>query len=111
VAFYGAEQDHDALVTAWDRDSAVLAAFRASDRKLLADIADAVRNGRLAVVDGREVGPILVLADRVPADRFCQASVEVANVLSFDDDDDGGIVYAEHRPTDLERCVAPGPLR
>ena len=47
--FYGAGQEDDALVTAWDRRSAALAAFRPGDRRLLADIAKALVSGRLAV--------------------------------------------------------------
>ncbi|MGY2049086.1 hypothetical protein [Methylobacterium sp. JK268] len=105
-AFYGACQEDDALVTAWDDRSAALAAFRPVDRKLVRDIAEAVRTGRLVAFDGGAVGPILVLADRISPDVFCQAIAEAALVVGFDDDG-SGIAYAERSVRSLETCTVP----
>ena len=102
--FYGASQDDDALVTAWDGESVALAAFRPTDRKLLKDVAEALQAGRLAIFDGGEIGPILVLADRVPGNAFCQSIAMVATSLSFDDEG-SGIAYAEQPTRVLETCV------
>ena len=94
-------------MTAWDKDSAALAAFGDKDRTLPKDLAEAFRAGRLAVFQGGEVGPILVLADRVPANDFCESIAMTAHSPSFEDDG-SGIAYAEH-PTWLpETCVAQG---
>ena len=105
-AFYGAVQEDDALVTAWDDASVALAAFRPGDRKLLRNIAEALRTGRLVAFDGGPVGPILVLADRISPNVFCQAIAEAALVLSFDDEG-AGIAYAERSVRGLETCTVP----
>jgi hypothetical protein len=105
-AFYGAEQEDDALVTAWDDECAALAAFRPTDRTLVRDIAGAIRTGRLVAFDGGRVGPILVLADRVPPDVFCRAIAQAAMGLRFEDEG-LGIVYAELSIRSLETCTVP----
>lgn len=108
--FHGAEQEDDALVTAYDRQGAALAAFRAADRRLLADLAEALGKGRLAVASGNATGPILILADRVPENAFLQAIADVAGVLSFDDEGTG-IAYAMHPAYRLETFTVRGPTR
>lgn len=105
-AFYGACQEDDALVTAWDDESAALAAFRPADRKLVRDIAEALRTGRLVAFNGGQVGPILVLADRISPNVFCQAIAQSALTHSFDDEG-SGIVYAKHSVWSLETCTVP----
>lgn len=64
----------------------------------------------MAVLEGHAVGPMFVLPERVPGDRFCQAIAVMASALSFDDEGTG-IAYAEHRPEHLERCVPSQPIR
>lgn len=97
--FHGASQDDDTLATAYDETSVALAAFRPDDRRLLADLADALGRGRLAVADGQGTGPILVLADRVPGDARLRSIGEGALMLA-NDEDGNGIDYAVH-PVDL----------
>lgn len=109
-SFLGAHQQDDALCTAYDQRGAILAAFRADDRRPLADLADAVERGRLAFSDGDCTGPILVLADRVPGNAFLQSIGYAASALA-NDEDGTGIDYAVHPPRLLETCVAPGPAR
>ncbi|MFD1352933.1 hypothetical protein [Methylorubrum suomiense] len=111
-AFHGAIQADDALVTAYDQDALALAAFRPADRQLLADMAGALVAGRLAFADGGEVGvgPVLVLADRVPADALLRAIASTAaSGTPYGDDD--GIVYEVRSPWSLEPRTSAGPIR
>ncbi|MFY9294729.1 MAG: hypothetical protein WAP03_29205 [Methylorubrum rhodinum] len=111
-AFHGAIQEVDSLVTAYDQDALALAAFRPADRQLLADMAGALVAGRLAFADGGEgrVGPVLVLADRVPADALLRAIASTASSGTPYGDDDG-IVYEVRSPWSLEPRTSPGPIR
>lgn len=108
--FHDAWQEDDALATAYDETGAALAAFRPDDRRLLADLAGALAAGRLALAEGGGVGPILLLADRLPGSAFLQ-SIHYAAFAAANDEQGTGIDYARHPTRLLETCVRWSPLR
>lgn len=102
--------DDDILVTAYDQGSAVSAAFRPADRKLLADIAEAMAAGALALADGSMVGvgPVLVLADQTPPNAVLQAVAWTASDCK-PCEDDGAIAYEVQPAGELERYISDTP--